>query len=158
MKRFLSLLLLLPLAGAGCALTNTQATAPTAATSTDLCSKAPVEDESGARTFPVAEKYSRLPHLGQIFTALDCGNRSRAQQVRGFTDGRYALGVTLSWDMEPPADLKTFLEQNGFAETATGTWKSADPLTMDQPDCLRGFFTGAAANAGFLYEDCIRCG
>lgn len=158
MKHFLSLLLLLPLAGAGCASTNTQATGPTAAPSADLCTRPPTENDIGSMVYPIAERYSRLPHLGQVFTALDCGDRGRAQQVRGFTDGRYALGVTLSWETEPPADLKAFLEQNGFSETAAGTWKSADPLTLDQLDGLRGFFAGPSANAGFRYEDCIRCG
>lgn len=158
MNRLLLVLLLLPFAGAGCATASPHAAAPTAAPVPSICTVAPSEDESGARTYPIAPEYARLPHLGQVFTALDCGNRNRARQVRGFTDGTYALGVTLAWDMEPPADLTAFLKRNGFSETATGTWRTADPLTLDQLDGLRGFFGDAAADAGFRYEDCVLCG
>jgi hypothetical protein len=158
MKRFLLLSLLLPLAGAGCGSTNPQAIQPTIAPVSELCTVSPTEDESGARIFPIAEKYSRLPHLGQIFTALDCGDRSRAQQVRGITGETYTLGVTLSWETEPVSDLKTFLERNGFSETATGTWETANPLVWDQIIGLYGFFKGTAAGEGFRYEDCILCG
>ncbi len=172
MRPLFCLILLAAIAGAGCAPDADWTSATTTkkepkmgaadrgtVTSTGICTDGPRENDIGDMIFPIATKYARLPHLGQIFTALDCGDRVRALQVRGFEGGKYVPGVTLSWSGEgPPADLVVFLRKNGFTETEAGTWKTAGPLTLDQLDGLHWFFSDPATSGTLEYEDCIRCG
>jgi hypothetical protein len=171
MRPLFCLLFLAVVAGAGCTPNTdwTNATSTTkapaihedggAATSTDLCTDGPKENEIGSRVFPIATKYARLPHLGQVFTALDCGDRDRAIQVDGFKDGKYVAGVTLSWDDPgPPADLVGFLKKNGFTNVSQGTWKTTGTLTLDQLDGLYWFFSDTSTSGNLGFEDCIRCG
>jgi|GEM_PF-3363976 len=126
-----------------------------------LCTANPTENATGARVYPIAPAYSRLPHLGQIFTAIDCGNRERAQQVFGFVNGIYTAGARLSFKTELTAATADALSTLGFTKTSKGKteiWTHASPLTLDALETLKRLLANPQVYASLESEDCILCG
>ncbi len=160
-------LFLVVLVGAGCAIPSTSAlssrTKPSSqassTTSTSICQSNGIEDESGAHLEPIADVYQKLPALGQIYTALDCGNYARIQQIRGMKDGFYQDGIRFRWaNQEPPIGLQTLLTNLGFKKTAPMVWDLQDPISLKHLIQLQPYFNGQMENPGFVGEDCIHCG
>lgn len=161
MKTLLPLLGLLFLAGAGCRpaaepLANTN---PAVTPGNAVCTGNTFQDEAGAKVFPIADAYKRFPHLGQIYTALDCDNRLRALQVRGFKDEKYRAGVMFRWSTgAPPEAFAGILTRMGFVEENKGAWSTREPLSLEDLLQLKPFLMDDEKNGGLENEDCIICG
>lgn len=145
--------------GAGCAV-NKQPISQNQKMPPNLCKAEPVENDIGALVYPIDKKYERMPHLGQVFTALDCKDEERAKEVRGFSDGHYSAGITLSWGEGTllPSDLKLLLTRMGFMQTKPGTWKTEAALSMEQIKELYVMLADPLIYDRLKYEDCIKCG
>lgn len=160
--------------GAGCG-SRTQrdiAVTPTSSSQTDgtftqppdidssICDADVSEQENGRRTYPIAPRYAALPHLGEIYTLLDCRKQSTAetflekQQNETFL---YTRGVRLRWESSAPTDdARKVLRILGFTSTSDTEWESQGSFTLDQLLFLRPIFLGP--NPPRITEDCIRCG
>ncbi|MCI0479240.1 hypothetical protein L0Y59_01725 [Candidatus Uhrbacteria bacterium] len=163
MNRLLPLLLVL--LGAGCSAatpsdigfgTPNRETPPLAE---DVCAMDPWTNDAGATEYPTHPRYVRLSYLGQIFTALDCGDEGRATGVMGMREGAYAAGIILSWGRgAPPEALKTTLTRLGFTSVDAGAWKTDHPLSLDDLRTLRGVLIETGGLESLEFADCIRCG
>ncbi|MBI4139109.1 hypothetical protein HY479_03080 [Candidatus Uhrbacteria bacterium] len=123
------------------------------------CTAEPEENEIGAMVYPISPAYWNMPHLGQIFTALDCNNRERAMNVPGMRDGTYVSGISLSWgDGAPTSEMAALLKKLGFTETKSGLWQKDDPISLDGLDQLRALLRDPEKNGGLESEDCLNCG
>ncbi len=123
------------------------------------CTTPPQEDESGSLTYPIAARYSHLPHLGQIYTALDCKNPERAAQIQGMKNGAYIMGVRLRWpaNMAPSAQTVSILEKLHFLQESPFLWSTTQTLSMDDLQLLQSIMNEATADRS-PQEDCILCG
>jgi hypothetical protein len=118
-----------------------------------------MEDESGVARYPVAPEYKKLPHLGQIYTALDCGLKERALLVVGIENETYVDGVRVFVTDEKLTDQdRTVLTELHFEEEGPGDWKRTDPMSLDEILKLKPLLTGPATNEQDSVEDCILCG
>lgn len=114
-----------------------------------------MENDIGAAVYPMKPKYTRLPHLGQVYTALDNGDRVRAGSVQGFKDGEYAAGVTLRWkEGGPSAEAEDILSRLGFTKIEELAWRTVQPLTLEQLLQLKPLIL----DPNLASEDCVRCG
>lgn len=162
-------LLLVSLVGAGCMpapgnsptpdIQNSGYVEETSVATTPTCPTAPTEDESGATSVALLESYATLPHLGQIYTALDCNHPEWVERIHGMKDGSYILGVHLfvtSAQMTP--ERRDLLTSLGFAEKENGTWQTEKPLTLDQLLKLKPLLGEVQAPFSTQLEDCVLCG
>ncbi|MCR4278793.1 MAG: hypothetical protein NUV81_02730 [bacterium] len=124
-----------------------------------VCEAEPVETESGQLVYPVSPLYSALPHLGQVFTALDCEHNNQLNSITGMTKDQYMLGVTLLWrEDHTPDDVALILQVLGFQETKSGKWSHPNPLSLDDLMELRNLLRDPAIRNALEQEDCILCG
>ncbi|MBU1348476.1 hypothetical protein KJ781_00190 [Patescibacteria group bacterium] len=153
--------------GAGCAsATPTETDPPTppvtetpTAVRDDICRQEPLMDDIGSIRYPTDSRYAVLPHLGQVFTAIECDDLDRAGRVAGFVDKSYTAGVLLSWgDTEPPLRMKEALTSLGFVSVTASTWKATRPFTVQDLNVLRQAFISNDALETLEFEDCVRCG
>lgn len=157
---FASLALLL--LGAGCAALTTSE-APTVRPNTvglNPCSIAPTENEAGQLIYPIAPAYASMPHLGQIFTALDCNDADRAKHVAGFNaDGNYTAGILLKWKEEGASgQIREALRKLGFTEPDAQTMRADHNFSIDDLRTLRDILNDPDAVQALDHEDCISCG
>lgn len=116
-------------------------------------------DDIGSIRYPTDSRYAVLPHLGQVFTAIECDDLDRAGRVAGFVDKSYTAGVLLSWgDTEPPLRMKEALTSLGFVSVTASTWKATRPFTVQDLNVLRQAFISNDALETLEFEDCVRCG
>jgi hypothetical protein len=177
MKKLLPLFLISTLIGGGCysskdramdkatvikpALTIEQAasTKTDAEKSPNLCTQEPTENDAGRLAYPIDPKYWNLPHLGQIFTALDCKDNDRVNKIKWMKDGSYTAGVTFSWgDAKPSEEMRSLLKEIGFTETATGLWQNKAPISLENLKRLHALFQNLQLDEMLEYEDCLDCG
>jgi len=124
-----------------------------------VCEAEPTELESGKLAYPISESYSAMPHLGQVFTALDCDRTDRLNSISGMSKDHYMLGVTLLWKEDhTPDDVALVLQVLGFQETTSGKWRHPDPLSLDDLMELRNLLRDPAIRNALDQEDCILCG
>lgn len=159
MKYLLPVLGLLFLAGAGCTSGSTVNTKTAVAPDDPACTGNMFQNDAGAPVYPIAAPYKNFPHLGQIFTAIDCGNRLRATQVRGFTGEKYTAGIMFRWSTgAPPEEFTAVLTRMGFTEETKGAWSTREPLSMEDLLLLKSFLLDSEKNGGLENEDCVICG
>lgn len=150
MKKIIIALAIYTLLGAGC---GGEVTSP------PPCTSEPTESDIGTLMYPADSKYEKLGYLGQIFTALDCGDPERAKKVFGFEDNEYVAGVTLVWKKDgPSAEARAVLSKLGFAETQAGIWTIDGSLTLQALEELRQLFQNPDELNNLQYADCIKCG
>jgi len=70
----------------------------------DLCNEGPKPLETGKIVYPVEEKYSHLIYLGQVFTAVKCGEE-RLSDLWGVSDENYTIGSKIELNSNPSKDL-----------------------------------------------------
>jgi hypothetical protein len=162
--KYLTLLITASLIGAGC-LPWQPASEPStppvlkAPTAQAVCPAPPIEDESGRLRYPIMDAYKNLPHIGQIYTALDCQMPERIQTIPGMKDGMYVQGVRLRFK---PGTLttqdRTMLGALGFTEEPEDTWRTDKKLSIEQLMELKPLVTNPAVQNTEDFEDCVRCG
>lgn len=123
------------------------------------CTAEPQENDIGSIVYPIAPAYWNMPHIGQIFTALDCKNLDRAKMIQWMKDGNYTAGVTLSWgDARPSEEMRSLLKEIGFTETTPGLWQNKSPISLENLERLRVLFQNSKQGEMLEYEDCLDCG
>jgi len=122
-----------------------------------LCTEQPSAIASGRSVYPIAEKYEAIDHLGQIFTAYECGP-DRVSKIFGINNGEFTIGSTI-WLNEPPAtELRDVLDTIGYvceggADVAScKKWRVSDPITIENLMLLEPFHENLKA------DDCVSCG
>ena len=126
---------------------------------TQYCTAEPQENDIGSIVYPIAPAYWNMPHLGQIFTALDCKNSDRANKIQWMKDGNYTAGITLSWgDARPSEKMRSLLIEIGFTETTPGLWQNKSPVSLNNLDRLRLLFQKSQQGEILESEDCMDCG
>lgn len=80
---------------------------------TRLCTADPTVDAKGVKTFPVKDRYSHMPKLGQFFTAWSCGLR-RVRQLPSVVNSEYLAPLRLTLKAEPNEEFKKALFTAGF--------------------------------------------
>jgi hypothetical protein len=174
MKHLLFTLTAVLLFGAGCGQGAVVSTAPssTSPSAQDgafvqplaldpvLCNAEAMENDIGRPAYPIAPRYTALPHLGEIYTLLDCRKRKVAETLLEQQEDKtfvYTHGIRLRWEEGTPSkDAVQVLQLLGFTKTNDTEWQSEKPFTLDQLLLLRPIFLGP--NAARITEDCIRCG
>lgn len=151
------------LVGGGCtkqAETARTSAPPQPAPVSNLCTVEPSQNEAGRLVYPIDAKYQRLPHLGQIFTALDCQDPDRAKRVPGFNpEEKYTAGILLKWRTEGASgQIREALRKLGFTEPDKQTMRSTYPYTIDDLRTLRDILNDPEAIQALDREDCITCG
>lgn len=125
----------------------------------DDCSAGPKTLDNGRISYPIAEEYSNLPFLGQIFTAYRCG-QDRVNQIQGVKDGNFELGAKL-WlknDLGTDIKLDSKLEEMGFKCTQAFStdgcheWETDQKIKIDQLMELEPYADKIKA------DDCRKCG
>ncbi|MEO5927755.1 MAG: hypothetical protein ABIO72_03475 [Patescibacteria group bacterium] len=167
MKFLLPSLLLISALGAGCtpapatpSPSNKTPEAVVPVVNTDpKCATAAIEDESGAMRYPLLDTYAKLPHLGQIYSALDCGHSEWVSKIHGVSDKAYRLGVHLAIPSGGLAEEdQAFLTSLGFTENKDGSWQTDKPLAIDQLLKLKPLLLQISTSSDLPVEDCVLCG
>lgn len=166
MKSLMIATFALLLFGAGCATSTVTppppptTTTPPTALAPNPCTMEPTENEAGQRVYPIASKYDLLPHLGQIFTALDCQDPSRAKQVSGFNaDGNYTAGILIKWkEGGASGQIREALRKLGFTEPDKQTMRADHNFSIDDLRALRDILNDPEAVQALDREDCVSCG
>ncbi len=123
------------------------------------CTEEPKENDIGSIEYPIAPAYWNMPHIGQIFTAMDCKNSDRANMIQWMKDGSYTAGVTLSWgDGRPSEEMRSLLIEIGFTETTPGLWQNEAPISLNDLELLRIMLQKTKQEKMPEYEDCMDCG
>lgn len=162
-------LLLVSLVGAGCMpapggspapdIQNTGYVEDTSFVTSATCPTMLTEDESGAMRVTLLETYATLPHLGQVYTALDCNHPEWVDRIHGMKDGSYTLGVHLFvTETQMTAERRNLLTSLGFTENENGTWQTEKPLSQTQLLQLKPLLLEVQAPFNTQLEDCILCG
>jgi len=162
--KYLMLLLTATLVGTGC-LSRQPVAGPStppalnAPTAQAACTAPPTEDENGRLRYPIMDAYKRLPHLGQVYTALDCQTPERLKAIPGIQDGMYVQGVRLRFKSGTlTAQDRTTLSSLGFTEEPDDTWRTDKKLSIEQLIELKPLVTNPAVQNTEDFEDCILCG
>lgn len=126
------------------------------ANSDDPCTAWPETKDNGDVTNPVAAAYARLPGLGPIFTASDCGS-DRLHDLYGDLEGKVSdLRIVLK--KAPSSGLYNALYAVGFAPTsgndsaASLHWEVTGTVTIEELLTLKPYARELS------YDDCDRCG
>lgn len=128
----------------------------------DLPSSMPVnlckgfsEEPGIGESYPIAEKYSHLSFLGELFTASDC-SRQRMLEVNQGTD-EYTNGINLFLKTPPSNNFKTVLEGIGFSceedsQASCTEWSFKKPIKLQELLRLKPFSDAIDT------DDCTICG
>lgn len=120
----------------------------------NLC-KGLSEEPGIGDSYPIAEKYSHLAFLGELFTASDCSNQ-RVLEINSGSDER-KNGIKLFLHTAPSDKFKATLESIGFSceegLTASCTrWSFEKPIKLQELLKLKPFADEIEV------DDCIICG
>lgn len=74
----------------------------------------------GGYRYPVAPKYKKLPWLGQIFTADNCGEMVFGERFDG-EDSMYQWGSAITLRRRPNTNLRRILKVIGYEEITTSS-------------------------------------
>lgn len=163
MKSIAIPLVVITMLGAGC-VPAPQVAIPspsqTATAETRLCTDVPTENEAGRTVYPIAMKYKKLPHLGQIFTAIDCGDIERAKRISGFDqNGNYTAGMLIKWkEGGASGQIREALRKLGFTEPDKQTMRADHSFSINDLRTLRDLLLDPDAVQALDREDCISCG
>jgi len=111
----------------------------------------------GRTVYPISEMYKQLPHLGQLFTAVDCGEE-RVKQLSGVKGNEYTLGARIALKDIPSAELIKVLKEIGFDcstksdEVSCQEWTLTESVTIQQLLKLKPFSSAIGR------DDCVNCG
>ncbi|MFC1788175.1 hypothetical protein ACFLZY_03070 [Patescibacteria group bacterium] len=123
----------------------------------DLCDQIPVQNMIGRDILPIADAYSHLDFLGQIFTAADCG-QDRINQVFGVENGLYSIGSRIFLRSKPDTILINVLHKIGYSCSATGfdadcqEWQLTESVNVNLLLELEPFSENISG------DDCVNCG
>ncbi len=121
------------------------------------CTDPPTSTDNGREVYPVAEKYSKLQFLGELFTAADC-NPERLGKIFGVDGDSYTLGSSLRLNKNPSPELVTSLKDIGYAckeindEGVCRYWSLDKTAKIDDLRNLIPYLDFFESN------DCVNCG
>ncbi|MFA5126786.1 MAG: hypothetical protein WC465_02160 [Patescibacteria group bacterium] len=125
----------------------------------NLCTAAPTPTEAGYNIYPIDTKYESLRHLGELFTASDCGDADRLSKIFGVSGENYTLGANISLNNNPSTDLQTTFKQIGFqciqkntANASCKQWQLKNTVKVIDILKLKPFYQELQS------YDCINCG
>ena len=123
-------------------------------TSTNLCEGFSEEPGIG-ESYPIAEKYSHLAFLGELFTASDCSAERVLEINQGSAERKN--GIRLLLKTVPSDKFRVVLENVGFScennQTASCTeWDFERPIKLQELLKLKPFADEISV------DDCIICG
>jgi len=123
-----------------------------------LCTDDPTTSAIGSKEYPIDPRYQNLGHLGQLFTASDCNDTTRLSKIFGVSGDNYTLGVNLSLNNKPSAELLTELKKIGFtcrtkdAENNCLGWRLDKTVKINSIISIKPFYNE------LKFSDCINCG
>jgi hypothetical protein len=123
-----------------------------------LCTIEPIPNETGYSTYPIAEKYKDLRHLGELFTAADCNNPERLSGVFGVKGENYIIGANMSLKDAPSTEMLNTLKSIGFyckdksIEVNCKQWELKNTVKLNDFLKLKNFYQEIIASS------CANCG
>jgi len=121
------------------------------------CTDPPVSTDIGRDIYPIAEKYSKLKLLGELFTAADC-NLERLGKIFGVSGEDYTLGSGLRLNKNPSTELATELKGIGYTckeindDTLCRYWSLDKSAKVSDLQKLIPYLDFIESN------DCVNCG
>jgi hypothetical protein len=124
----------------------------------NLCKRLPYTSDIGGDVYPTDPKYGdRLGYLGQLFTAVPCGEQ-RVQKIMGVDGENYIFGAEITLREAPSENLFKNLNTLGFVCNEKSDLKNCKDWRLVNSVKVNDILKLEPFSQEFSHIDCTNCG